>query len=178
MPSPPPTSTPTPAPTSTPSATPEPTTAPTLPPYDFEFTTITRGEPRPLPEGIALYYSVWPCTSCDGGPSDLRRVVFDDAVGAFREDRPLAFFDGAHDNTRFPVAAFRVSEDGQTLAAIICHAGLCGFEYAGQFPSADSELRLWVSNDGATVSGSCARPPRSLLSSRAHGEVDRSVERY
>ena len=111
-------------------------------------TPITPREPRPLPDGLALYYSVWPCTHCDSGPSDLRRVVFDEAVGAFREDRPLAFFDGAHDNTRFPVAAFRVSEDGQTLAATICHAGLCGFEYPGEFPSADSKLRLWVSNDG------------------------------
>ena len=64
------------------------------------------------------------------------------------EDRPLAFFDGAHDTTRHPVAAFRVSENGQTLAAAICHAGYCGFEYDGALPSADSELRLWVSHDG------------------------------
>ena len=114
----------------------------------IEFTPLTRGEPRPLPEGLALYYLVWPCTQCDPGPSDLRRVFFDEAVDAFREDRPLAFFDGVNEQHYYPVAGFRVSESGQRLAAAICHVGRCGFAYEGAFPTADAELRLWVSHDG------------------------------
>ena len=137
--------------TSTPSATPEATTAPTLPPYDIEFTPITRGEPRPLPAGLALYYFVLGCTACDGEVVDYRRVFFDDAVGAFREDRPLKFFDGASDREHYnPVRSFEVSESGQTLAATVCHAGYCEIEPVGgaSGPSADTELRLWVSHDG------------------------------
>ena len=150
-PSPPPTSTPTPTPTSTPSATPEATTAPTLPPYDIEFTPITRGEPRPLPAGLALYYWVYPCMGCDAGVADYRRIRLDAAVGAVREDRPLAFFDGASDREHYnPVRSFGVSESGQTLAATVCHAGYCEIEPVGgeSGPTADTELRLWVSHDG------------------------------
>ena len=150
-PSAPPTSTPTPTPTSTPSATPEATTAPTLPPYDIEFTPITRGEPRPLPAGLALYYWVSGCTACDAGVVDYRRVFFDDAVGAFREARPLEFFDGSSDREHYnPVRSFGVSESGQTLAATVCHAGRCEIEPVGgeSGPSADTELRLWVSHNG------------------------------
>ena len=150
-PSPPPTSTPTPTPTSTPSATPEATTAPTLPPYDIEFTPITREEPRPLPAGLALYYFVLGCTACDTGVVDYRRVFFDEAVGAFHEDRPPEFFDGASDRDHYnPVRSFGVSESGQTLAAAVCHAGYCEIEPVdgASGPSADTELRLWVSHNG------------------------------
>ncbi|MCY4615453.1 MAG: hypothetical protein OXC71_03555 [Chloroflexi bacterium] len=157
--------TPTAAPTSKPSATPDQTAAPSpepsatstataaspLRPYAIEVTPITRGEPRPLPAGLALYYSVWPCTGCDAEPTDYRRVVFDEAVGTFREDRPLAFFDGLNENDHYYlVRDFGVSESGQTLAATVCHAGFCEIEPVGGgwFPGPDAELRLWVTRNG------------------------------
>ena len=153
-PAPTPTPSPTPVSTSTPSPTPEPTPTPTPEPHGIEFTPITRGEPRPLPAGIALYYWVYPCTGCGAQPADYRRVVFEEAVGALREDRPLAFFDGASDREHYnPVRSFGVSGTGQTLAAAVCHAGYCEVEVVDgeYYPSSDSELRLWVTrNDGRT----------------------------
>ena len=148
-PAPSPTPSPTPTPTSTPSPTPEPTPAP----HGIEFTPITRGEPRPLPAGIALYYWVYPCTGCDGAPLDLRRIVFDEAAGGLHQDRPLASFDGVNDHEGHlynPVRSFGMSESGQTLAVAICHVGYCEVEPVGGawLPSADAELRLWVSHDG------------------------------
>ncbi len=114
---------------------------------------LTMGEPRALPAGIALYFWVWPCTECDAGPTDLGRVMFDEASGALRFDRPLIRFD---DVGPFPatVRAFGVSESGQTMAAAICEVGfcfVCGIglctEY-GFYPTIDAELRLHVSRDG------------------------------
>ena len=132
-----------------PSLTPEPTPAP----HGIEFTPITRGEPRPLPEGLALYYWVYPCTGCDGAPLDLRRIVFDEAAGGLHQDRPLASFDGVNDHGGHlynPVRSFGMSESGQTLAVAICHVGYCEVEPVDGdwLPSADAELRLWVSHDG------------------------------
>ena len=152
-PTPSPTSGPTPASTAVPDATSEPTPTPTPEPHGIEFKPITRGEPRPLPEGLALYYAVWPCNQCDSGPSDIRRVVFDGGAGAFREDRPLAFFDGATARGYYPLRrVLGVSESGQTLAARICHAGFCEVDgLDGAYPSADAELRLWVTRDGGRM---------------------------
>lgn len=145
-PSPTPTPTPTLALTSTPTPTPEPVAAGPIP--------IKRGESRALPADIALYYWLVPCIDCGGVPFDLRRVVFDEAAGALREDRPLAFFDGSNDIAQYyPVRSFGVSASGQTLAATICHAALCDVEpFEGEAgPSADTELRLWVSRDGGAA---------------------------
>ena len=144
-----PTATPVPSPspsptdTATPTPEPSPTPEPTPEPHGIEFTPITRVDPRPLPAGIALYYWVTSCTGCEGGLLDLRRVVFDEAAGALREDRPLAFFDGMSES-------FGVSGSGRTMAATICHAGLCYVEgVSGMYPTADAEPRLWVTRDGA-----------------------------
>ena len=152
-----PTLTPTPMPSLTPEPTPTPTPEPTPTltpePQGIEFTPITRGEPRPLPAGIALYYWVYPCTGCDGAPFDLRRIVFDEAAGALHQDRPLASFDGVNDHEGHlynPVRSFGMSESGQTLAVAICHVGYCEVNPVdgAWLPSADAELRLWVSHDG------------------------------
>ena len=151
-----PTPTPEPEPTSTPSPAPEPTPSATPESQVIEFTTITRGEPRPMPAGLALYYWVYPCTACDAQPADYRRVVLDEAVGAVREDRPLAFFDASSDHEHYnPVRSFSVSASGQTLAATVCHAAFCEVEPVGgeSGPSADTELRLWVSHDGGGTWG-------------------------
>ena len=137
----------------TPTPTPEPTPTLTPEPHGIEFTPLTRGKPRPLPAGIALYYWVYPCTGCDGAPFDLRRIVFDEAAGALHQDRPLASFDGVNDHKGHlynPVRSFGMSESGQTLAVAICHVGYCEVEPVGGawLPSADAELRLRVSHDG------------------------------
>ena len=141
-----PTATPTPTATSTPHPTPELTTA--------ESVRITRGEPRPLPAGLALYYWVNPCTHCGGVPFDLRRVIFDEAANTLREDRPLATFDDAGDIPHYyPVRSFGVSESGQTLAVTVCHAAYCDVDpwEDPEYPDIDTELRLWVSGDGGAT---------------------------
>lgn len=144
-----------PSPSASPDPTPEPTPMstpePTPPPPSIEPTVLTRGEPRPLPVGVALYYWVAPCVGCGAVPFDVRRVVFDEAVGALREDRPLAPFDAVNDIPNYyPVRSFRVSRSGQTMAATICHEAYCDVDpwEDPEYPSIDSELRLWVSGDG------------------------------
>ncbi|MDE2933423.1 MAG: hypothetical protein OXS47_06080 [Chloroflexota bacterium] len=129
---------------STPSSTPPPTATPG--PHGIEFIPITRGEPRPLPADIALYYRVGPCTSCGYGFGDLRRILFDEALGEYREDRPLVFFD-----VKGMVESAAISHSGQEMAAAICSAGLC--ELGVGHPSADAVEHVWVShNAGSTWS--------------------------
>ena len=140
-------------PTSTPDRSPAFAVRRALWPSDLGLDTVPGlevGRSRALPRDIALYYWASPCAGCDEA-SDLRRVVFDEEVGALREDRPLAFFDGARTSADYsPVRSFGVSESGQTLAAAVCHAGRCEVETVGRgwFASPDAELRLWVTRDG------------------------------
>ena len=154
-----PASSPSPTPPSavTATRTPEPTSAPTAAPPAIEYTPITRGEPRPLPPDVALYYYLaLPCTLCAPLPYDLRRVVFDEVVGELREDRPLSFFDGVidffdHSSLDYgtqKVTSFGASSSGRTLAVTLCHVGRCQVEpVGGVYPTLDWELRLWVSDD-------------------------------
>ena len=102
-----------------------------------------------MPIGLAVYYSIGTCTQCGGSVVDHRRIVFDKASGTFREDRPLAFFDDANSVDDHPVEDFRVSRSGQTLAATVCHVGYCMGWDGG--PTADADLRLWISRDGGTT---------------------------
>ena len=92
-----------------------------------------------------------PCIDCGGVPFDLRRVVLNEAIGALREDRPLAIFDSANDIPNYyPIRSFGVSKSGQTLAAAVCHGAYCDIDpwEDPPYPGIDTELRLWVSGDG------------------------------
>lgn len=93
-----------------------------------------------MPAGIALYYNVGVCMACGAGYGDVRRVVFDEDAGVYREDRPLAFFDG-----KGTVVGARVSRNGQEMAAMICHVGDCTGAY--EPVSADALQHLWISRD-------------------------------
>ena len=117
-------------------------------PHGVTFSALTRDTPQRLPAGIALYYWIGDCYGCDvGGIYDVRRIVFDEAVGAIREDSPLTFLDGERDpDSRGLVKDFDVSESGQEMAAMICHVGSCLGAYAD--PSPDAEQHLWMSRDG------------------------------
>ena len=137
-PSPSPSPSPTPPPTVTPAATPEPTPEPPA----IEYTPITRGEPRPLPWSVALYYRVTHCDGCGAGFGDLRRVVFDEAAGEYGETRPTAFFDAIG-----MVNSAAVSADGQEVAVMVCHVQPCGGEYSEYLPGPEAEQRLWISRD-------------------------------
>lgn len=143
--SPEPTAIPAPTPTSTPSST----TKPTSKQLPIEPTQLERGGPRPMPIGLAVYYSIGNCIECCGSVVDHRRIVFDKASGTFREDRPLAFFDDVSSLDDHPVNDFRVSRSGQTLAATVCHVGYCMARDGG--PTPDAELHLWISRDGGTT---------------------------
>lgn len=141
-------STPAATPVSTPSLEPPPTVTPTPTPgpHGIEFMPIARGEPRPLPGDIALYYWVWACTGCDGGLVDLRRVVFDREAGAYREDRPLSYFDGVNASGGvYPVTGFAIAADGQSMAASVCSHGFCVLGMT--HPSADAVQHVWLSRD-------------------------------
>ncbi len=141
-PSPSPSPSPTPPPTVTPAATPEPTPKPTPEPPAIEYTPITRGEPRPLPWSVALYYRVNHCDGCGAGFGDLRRVVFDEAAGEYGETRPAAFFDAIG-----IINSAAVSVDGQEVAVMVCHVQPCGGEYSEYIPGPEAEQRLWISRD-------------------------------
>ena len=121
---------------------PEPTPLPAEP-HAIEFTPITRGDPQPLPGSIALYYRVTGCYDCGHGFGDLRRVVFDEVAGTYREDRLDAFFDD-----KGLINSARISRDGQEIAFMVCRRGhYCGGEYAEDFPTPDAEQGLWISGD-------------------------------
>lgn len=176
---PPPTATPTSMPTATatpeptPTATPEPTptATPTPEPHGIAFTPITRGEPRPLPPGIALYYWIGVCTGCGSVLADVRQITFDETTGTIREERPLAFFDGLREaGNEYPLENFGVSDDGQEMAVMICHTGSCEGSYHG--PSPDAEQRLWVSRDaGRTWEDMGPALPASYIVEVAAGDV-------
>lgn len=151
-----PVSTPEPTPVVTPSPTPTPpptvTATPAPEPHGIEFTPITRIEPQPLPADIALYYRVGPCTGCGFGFGDLRRILFDESLGEYREERPLAFFDGVNASRGvYPVTDVEVSGSGQEMAAVICSTGLC--ELGVGHPSADATEHVWVSRDAGSTWG-------------------------
>ena len=148
------TATPTPAPIPSPTPEPEPTPPPTPGPPDIEFTPITRADPRRLLAGVALYYQVAGCWACGWGFGDLRRVVFDEVAGAYREYRPLAFFDGKGE-----VVDARVSPSGQEVAAMICHVGSCAGTHAPV--STDALQHLWISRDGGRTWGDLGPVPAS-----------------
>lgn len=146
-----PQTTPTLADSATPAATPIPSPAPATP--AVAVTPLTAGEPRRLPPEIALFHRVFPCWQCGAGHRDFRRTVFDADTGQYREDRPLAFFDGVNPASpadQHPVRGFRVGASGREMAAAICHAGRCDPSdptVGGGFPTADADLRVWVSRD-------------------------------
>lgn len=150
-----PTATPSPSPTPTPatSPSPSPTPAATTSPSPVAVTPLAAGEPRHLPPGIALFHRVFPCRQCGAGHRDFRRTVFDADTGQYREDRPLAFFDGVNPASpadQHPVRSFRVGASGRAMAVAVCHAGLCdplAPVMGGGFPTADADLRVWVSRD-------------------------------
>ncbi len=164
-PSPEPTATPTTPPT--PRATPPPTVAATATPEPtptaapeapaIEHTALTWGEPRPLPAGIALYYQVAGCMGCGWGFGDVKRVVFDEVAGTYREDRPLAFFDG-----KGTVVDADVGPGGQEMAAMICHVGSCAGTHAPV--SGDALQHHWISRDaGRTWDDLGPVPPSTRL---------------
>ena len=152
-PSPTPATSPSPSPMPAPAATPSPSPTPVASPSPVAVTPLTAGEPRHLPPGIALFHRVFPCWQCGAGHRDFRRTVFDADTGQYREDRPLAFFDGvnpASPTDQHPVRSFRVGASGRAMAVAVCHAGLCDPLdplMGGGFPTADADLRVWVSRD-------------------------------
>ena len=136
---------PTPSPSPMPTATPTPATTPSPESPSFAVTPLTAGEPRQLPPGIALFHRTFPCWRCGARFHDFRRTVRDATTGQYREDRPLAFFDGMGWGKRLAVSA-----SGREMAAAICHTGPCeAFDpsMGGGFPPVDADLRVWVSRD-------------------------------
>ncbi|MYB42851.1 MAG: hypothetical protein F4X76_11850 [Chloroflexi bacterium] len=117
---------------------------------------------------IALYYRVTQCYACGHGFGDLRRVVFDEAAGAYREDRLAAFFDD-----RGLVDSARISRDGQEIAFMVCRSGhYCGAEYAQNFPDPDADQELWISGDaGRTWRLLGAALPGSVIVDARDGDV-------
>ena len=150
-----PTATPSPSPTPTASPSPPPTPTPVASPSPppVAVTPLAAGEPRQLPPGIALFHRVFPCWRCGASHRDFRRTVFDADTGQYREDRPLAFFDGVNPASpadQHPVRSLRVGASGRAMAVAVCHAGLCDpFDpvVGGGFPTIDADLRVWVSRD-------------------------------
>lgn len=80
--------------------------------------------------------------------------MFDEVAGAYREDRPLAFFDGQGE-----VVEARVSLSGQEMAAMICHVGSCAGTHAPV--SADALQHLWISRDAGRTWGDLGQVPAS-----------------
>ena len=121
-----------------------------------------------MPVSIALYYRVTGCYACGHGLGDLRRVVFDELTGAYREDRLEAFFDD-----RGLVNSARISRDGQEIAFMVCRRGHhCGGEYAEYHPDADAEQELWISGDaGRTWRLLGAMLPGSVIVDVSDGDV-------
>lgn len=140
----------TPSPVATTTAAPTPARSPTPEPQPIRFTPLTRGEPRPPPGDVALYYGIAICAACDVVLSDIRRIVFDEVSGAVEEERPLAFFDQLRDGGQeFEIAGFEVSRSGQQMAAMLCYGGPCARSLEGASP--DAGLHVWMSRDvGAT----------------------------
>lgn len=119
--------------------------APEPPPseWDWDFTRLERGWPRPLPAGYALVYAAVPCSGCGFyGVGDVRRAVFDEEAGALREERLLTFFEERDAD----VFDFAVSESGREMAVSVCAVGYCGL--GDGWPSEDAVQRLWTSDDG------------------------------
>ena len=117
---------------------------------------------------IAVYYRVTECDACGHGFGDLRRVVFDELAGAYREDRIEAFFDD-----RGLVNSARISRDGQEIAFMVCRRGhSCGGEYAEYHPDPDAEQDLWLSRDsGRTWRLLGAMLPGSVIVDVSNGDV-------
>ena len=145
---PPPTATPTVAPTPapTPSATPAPPTpaptpSPTASAVPVEYLPLTVGEPRELPEGLALFFGRYSCWQCGGAYVDFLRVVFDAEARAFRVDRPLAFFD----EVGLP-ESFAASRSGREMAVAVCGDGTCAWAWGTSDP--DVAMHVWFSRDG------------------------------
>ena len=144
-PSPSPTAAPTVAPTTapTPSATPTPPTpTPTASAVPVEYLPLTVGEPRELPEGLALFFGRYSCWQCGGAYVDFPRVVFDAEARAFRVDRPLAFFD----EVGLP-ESFAVSRSGREMAVAVCGGGVCSWPPFG-ISEPDVAMHVWFSRDG------------------------------
>ncbi len=80
--------------------------------------------------------------------------MFDEVAGAYREHRPLAFFDG-----QGRVVEARVSPGGQEMAAMICHVGYCAGTHAPV--SADALQHLWISRDAGRTWGDLGQVPAS-----------------
>ena len=139
-----PTVAPTPAPTPTvtpavPAPTPSPT--PTASPVPVEYLPLTIGEPRELPDGLALFFGRYSCWQCGGAYVDFLRVVFDADARAFRVDRPLAFFD----EVGLP-ESFAVSRSGREMAVAVCGGGACAWPFGTSDP--DGAMHVWFSRDG------------------------------
>ena len=142
-PTPTPTVVPSPTPTPTPSATPTAPPTPTPTPPAIDYLPLALGEPRDLPEGLALFFGHYPCWQCGAAHIDILRVVFDAEAGEFRADRPLASLDEVGALWGSP-GDFAVSRSGREMAVSVCHA-FCGGRVV---PPGPPDVRVWRSRDG------------------------------
>lgn len=137
-----PTVAPTPAPTPTATPTPLAVPTPTASAVPVEYLPLTVGEPRELPDGLALFFGRYSCWQCGGAYVDFLRVVFDAEARAFRVDRPLAFFD----EVGLP-ESFAVSRSGREMAVAVCGGGVCSWPPFG-ISEPDGAMHVWFSRDG------------------------------